>query len=355
MWAQVRIVCVFIPLLVFAGCSASLFHAKDPLIEKLSSRGPVLVATDNPYLSAHEFLLREIEKNPNLKGFIEHQGFPHAIEVSSSPFTNPIVQLFYPEQGNVFTLEMSGDRWFIDGPNMVAPETLAQITLLQRHALLNPPQSAAAKKETSLALAKQLDFSSVMNAETRARQATSAAKAAAPAVEEEMSDEESDREASAGSTAFSSPSLPADAEVSAKNFAVHIPLSKPARKSPAAAKKPAAPPAAAKAAPVVSDAVAQKIPEVTPIVAQNPFVLQDPPPAAKPIAAAPISTKGDVLHKVQSSQETLGDIARWYTKEKSNEEKIARINGLHRDEPLNVGDTVLVPGYLAKSKAELTE
>lgn len=69
---------------------------------------------------------------------------------------------------------------------------------------------------------------------------------------------------------------------------------------------------------------------------------------------AEISPRGDVVHYVTYPGETLSVIARWYTYDRDNAPRIARINGLNHPDQLGIGDSVIIPGYLVKNKQRLT-
>ena len=57
---------------------------------------------------------------------------------------------------------------------------------------------------------------------------------------------------------------------------------------------------------------------------------------------------GDILHKVSKFDQTLQDIALWYTGDKSTAKKIAATNNIKPDEPLTLGQEIRVPATLVK-------
>lgn len=69
---------------------------------------------------------------------------------------------------------------------------------------------------------------------------------------------------------------------------------------------------------------------------------------------AEISPKGDLVHYVTYPGETLSMIARWYTGDRANAGRIARINGLQNPDHVSIGDTVVVPKYLLSTTKRLT-
>jgi len=74
-----------------------------------------------------------------------------------------------------------------------------------------------------------------------------------------------------------------------------------------------------------------------------------------PQIQAEITPKGDLVHYVSFSGETLSILARWYTKDLDNAGKIARINRLGKPDALSIGDTIVIPSYLLQNKNRLTE
>ncbi len=70
---------------------------------------------------------------------------------------------------------------------------------------------------------------------------------------------------------------------------------------------------------------------------------------------AELTPRGDVVHYVTLPGETLSMISRWYTQDRSNAGRIARINKLNNPDDLKIGDMIIVPSYLVKNKSRLTE
>lgn len=63
--------------------------------------------------------------------------------------------------------------------------------------------------------------------------------------------------------------------------------------------------------------------------------------------------KGDLVHIVASAGERYEDVAAWYTYDRENAMKIARMNGGNKDEKLQISDQVVVPKYLLKHNKRL--
>ncbi|MDZ4786394.1 MAG: hypothetical protein SGJ02_10000 [bacterium] len=70
---------------------------------------------------------------------------------------------------------------------------------------------------------------------------------------------------------------------------------------------------------------------------------------------AELSPKGDLVHYVTYSGETLIMISRWYTLDARNLGRISRINNLKNPSQLEIGDTIVIPSYLVKNKNRLNE
>jgi hypothetical protein len=72
-------------------------------------------------------------------------------------------------------------------------------------------------------------------------------------------------------------------------------------------------------------------------------------------APAELSPKGDLVHYVTYPGETLYMIARWYTYDRENGPRLARINRLNNADRLALGDEIVVPAYMLKNKNRLSE
>ncbi len=76
---------------------------------------------------------------------------------------------------------------------------------------------------------------------------------------------------------------------------------------------------------------------------------------AKGGGEAEITPKGDLVHYITYPGETLSMIARWYTDDRANAGKIARINNLSDPNQLEIGDMVVIPSYLVRNKIRMGE
>ncbi|MGI6525132.1 MAG: hypothetical protein ACOX2O_07585 [Bdellovibrionota bacterium] len=75
----------------------------------------------------------------------------------------------------------------------------------------------------------------------------------------------------------------------------------------------------------------------------------------KNIPPAEITPKGDLVHNVVYEGETLSMIVRWYTHDLGNIGRVTRLNKLARPDHLRIGDSIIIPKYLIKSKLSLTQ
>jgi len=102
-----------------------------------------------------------------------------------------------------------------------------------------------------------------------------------------------------------------------------------------------------------------KEPAPTPINTPQTNVFSSPAPGITEentvLHPAEITPKGDLVHYVTFPEETLLIITQWYTKDPSNVEAIARINGIKEQDHLTPGNSIIIPGYLVRNKNVLPE
>ncbi len=72
-------------------------------------------------------------------------------------------------------------------------------------------------------------------------------------------------------------------------------------------------------------------------------------------APAERTPRGDLIHYVTEPNETLLDIALWYTFEEENALRIERTNRIENPAKLEVGESIVVPEYLVKNGKVLTQ
>jgi len=69
---------------------------------------------------------------------------------------------------------------------------------------------------------------------------------------------------------------------------------------------------------------------------------------------APTHGRGDVVHRVTQYRESADLLAQWYTHDASNGARIARLNQLRADVPLDPTTEIIIPSYLVKVRKHPT-
>ena len=123
-----RAVTTIVGSLLIVSCS-SPFRTSAGLIDRLKNRGPVALSPDNPYIAPNLLISKEMERSPELSGFIQHRGGPSALEVRSGSFTALKLILSYLDNKEFYTLEEVDDTWVIKGPD---PMTDEAVTFLKK-------------------------------------------------------------------------------------------------------------------------------------------------------------------------------------------------------------------------------
>ena len=80
---------------------------------------------------------------------------------------------------------------------------------------------------------------------------------------------------------------------------------------------------------------------------------KSPPPIQGNTSAnqdAELTPRGDLVHYVISPNETIDQIAGWYTDNPANGEKLLRLNSLQK---LEIGDVIVIPNYMVKKKSRM--
>lgn len=287
-----RILFLLILICFLSSCSSSL-KLNNSLIKRLRNRGPVALSSDNPFIAANLLISNEAQNSPELAGFINHRGAPLAIEIHTELFEPVNMDFFYPKEQEVYSLEDYENTWIIRGPFPLDRDKMKEVLALTA-GIKEDPKLSIAKAPVATNVESPYSKSEVLETKPKVEE-----------VEPESSDIKKPAPESEKITAFQSPytsNVARSAAVSASQEEETI----------------------AK----LSQAI-RETPELTP--------------------------KGDAVHYVTYSGETLSMIARWYTNERANASKLARINKLNNPNKLDIGDTVIIPSYLLKNKKRLTE
>jgi hypothetical protein len=296
------IVYLWLPLLfAITSCSGTM-SSRDGLASRLVGRGPVALSPDNPYLVGNLILAREAARSPSLRGFLEHRGTPGAIEVQGSTFSSYQLFLLYSHSmksnsGELYVFEQAGSDWIIDGPKPLSPD---QDRKLQGIRNSNSNQARLLRGDDLIAALG--DSVSPMPPPSTARELD-----ALPAVQENLD---------------AIPSLPPGTPPPQASFTSPLP--------PASSTTPILPLKSSE-----SQIAEQELAALINSGKSHP---------------AEISPKGDLVHYVTFSDESLPMIARWYTLDPRNTGRLARINGLKDAATLSIGDIVVVPAYLVRNK-----
>lgn len=104
---------------LMSGCVGGVVGG-GPLLERLNGRGPVLLASDNPYLPANRLLEDEIKSSDAMREFIDRRGPPGAIGVARRIFRKPEIQLYYPKEGEVYSFRRKSGDWLTLGPEEIS-------------------------------------------------------------------------------------------------------------------------------------------------------------------------------------------------------------------------------------------
>lgn len=277
---------------LMAGCVSSLAPSAG-LRARLSGRGPVPL-TENPYLVGNLELAREMARSPVLRGFISHRGTPTAIEVQKSSFGSAQLVLYYAAEHEQFNFEESAAGGIVEGPTPIGASTAAKVAAIAQPGIGKAP--LLSKDSLSATLGEEFPDDTPMVPPT-ARPPRPPPVLPTPTPEERTP---------SGTTSGDLPIAP------------HFETSDKTTGS------------------ALSDgAIAANL-------------------AAKEAHPAEITAKGDLVHYVTLPGETLSIIARWYTFDRNNAGRLARINGIKDPGTVSVGDIVVVPAYLVRNKNRLS-
>lgn len=292
-------------LFVFTACSGTM-SSRDGLASRIIGRGPVALSPDNPYLVGNLILAREAARSSTLQGFLEHRGTPGAIEVQGSTFSSYQLFLLYPQSaapstGELYVFEQVGTDWIIDGPK---PLSIEQSRKLQGVRYSNSNRAKLLSgDDLSVALGGAVNPLPTSIPVTRAN-----------------------------SELY--PSEP-------KDTAPPLPIATPT--PPTSFISPLKSTPSPTVIPPLQDSESQIAEQQLSALINN--------GKSHP---AEISPKGDLVHYVTFSDESLPMIARWYTLDPRNTGRIARINGFKESSALSIGDIVVVPAYLVRNKNRLS-
>jgi hypothetical protein len=263
-------IALMLQLWLLMSCTDSIQN-NNSYIQRLKNRGIVPLSTVNPYIAGNALINKEMDRSPELKGFIQHSGAPSAIRVEQGIFSPLYIELYYPAKSEYYSAEENNGIWLLNGPYHIDKDTLLEI------------------KKISI--------------------------------------------------------------ITGGTGKIELPL-------PAATIVPELPTAIPSARPVP---LTFATPSVTPLQANTAQPALSVVGGIESLASqfgrsqAEITPKGDVVHYVSNPGETVVMLARWYTFDAGNQQRIMRINHLENKQILSIGDSVVIPSYLVKNKNILTQ
>jgi hypothetical protein len=282
----------------FSGCSIVSAPQENGLIYRLKNRGPVPLSSDNPFLAANLLIAKEMEKSPEVAGFVKHRGAPAALEVEKGIFSGLVLHFFYPENREQFTFEQVDNGWFIRGPETIEKEKFTSVAQITRTLVGEP----------------RLEYNYMSPSQEKALNDKNSNRAI----------EEFETRRSASETAREPDSF----NRALDSYQAAEPRAGGAFQSPSSRRyqKPVS--------------TREQLQELVSRTAE---------------ANAEVTPKGDLVHYVTYQGETLSMIARWYTGDRANVGRLARMNRLPHPDHLEIGDTLIIPSYLIQNKKRLSE
>ena len=317
---------LLVPLGVFIVACSATAPLDRALFDRLKDRGPVALDPANPYVAANLYLAKQSEQSVELKGFLSVAGTPAAIELSTQAFAATMLQLYYPSERRYYSLEQRSGTWIISGPRAIPDEICKGLAPEAQNAAVRAPVLEAPPPEPPL-----VETITPPEPIRRSPAARPVKKFVAPAA--------SDKTAAERHTARSR------TVVAVIDSQSNVPFQSPAPRPPR---------------PQLFDGADSS----TIMGSLSPKALPQIGPDDKTLDAlvakyaghpAELSPKGDLVHYVTSSAETLALLSRWYTRDSLNVDRIARINGMRPAAALSPGDTLIIPAYLLKNTARLTD
>lgn len=290
----------YLAVCLLFGCSGQL-NFDQGLISRLNNRGPVALSSDNPYLAANLLISREMEDSTELQGFIKHRGAPAALELEKDFLSPLLLHFYYPENKELYSLEKLEDTWVIRGPFEMSRDKFKAVAKLIR------TMPGGSGREPALNFPEDRD---PLLYENRKKP---------------YKDKVGDNEINYFDAQANPKEDPFIAKLDDYESTSH---SSAAFRSPASRRYQD------------DQSLNYRIDTIIGSMTQQP---------------AELTPKGDLVHYVTYPGETLSMIARWYTRDRVNAGRLARINRLKNPDQLEIGDVIIIPSYLIKNTNRLTE
>lgn len=277
--------------------SCSVMSGQQPdLLDYLANQGPIQLSNDNPYLAGNLFLAKKMDSCPDLAGFVKYRGTPSSLEIHDGLFKGPSLHFYYNDEQQYYTLLPTKDSWVINGPFTMDTEQISSgLTATDTNS--NSFEGTTFRAQANLLQLQAQDELEEL-----------------PVI--------SQKQISPGGQSLNQTTDKASAGVKyTKKFES---LLLPEQTAPE----------------IMAEANTDIIAEILDSIAPSP---------------AELTPKGDLVHHVLSPKEDISIITHWYTKDPSNAAPIARINQLFLREPLNEGDSIIIPSYFVKNNKRLSE
>jgi hypothetical protein len=136
-----------VAVLLLSGCSVGV-HPSPSLYDRLSGRGPVLVAKENQYLPANRLLSEHVKSSEAFREQIAMMGQPDALSVERELFATTQVVLYYSALDQQVAFIKQGSEWLREPASLIDPEARAHILAEADHGVA----SVAAADEGSTAV-----------------------------------------------------------------------------------------------------------------------------------------------------------------------------------------------------------
>jgi len=117
----------------FVGCSAGP-GTISPLYDRLTGRGPVVLADSNPYLPADAFYAEQRNASPALARYIQAHGDPVAISVERKLFKSTKIGFYYPRENRLVLFTRWGADWEAGEPQPISEEDKSIIAIQRAQA-----------------------------------------------------------------------------------------------------------------------------------------------------------------------------------------------------------------------------
>lgn len=319
-----RIATLAVLVLAFGGCNA-IGLMKNGVRNRLLNQGPVQVSEANPYLRGNQLISEEEKLSPVITGFLQHRGLPSAVEIRKEFLESAIMYFYYPQHNELFTFEEVGDTWLIDGPTPIPDQLNHTLAAFE-----SSPQSS------SPSYISVIDADDPNQAQPDPKPTPdytfSMPDSQSPThkIEDTAPDPFLKRLEEQGSPPRQVPTPPPPSGGFRSVSQSHGSGTPPTQKAYDSGQSIGS----------TGTLTPQRLTELRSSV-------QDSPAEQTP--------NGDLVHYVTFPGETLRLITEWYTLDRANEGRIARINQVKDPNALNVGDVVVVPSYLVRFKNRLPE